>query len=242
MDANAGETFQRDTRYRRGDLPRGGMDPNRRPASSKVYVKARRVALPKPHNEDGHGLWEVMLRRRSERRYRGEALSTKDLSQLLWATQGVTGHQQGIKLRAAPSAGGLYPIETYLALHNVEGVEVGIYHYLVGDHALEEVAPGDFRAPLAAAALDQGFTEQAACVFVWSAVFERSAWKYGQRAYRYVYLDAGHIAQNLALAAVALGLGTCQIAALYDDEANDLIGLDGERESVIYMSSVGRAA
>lgn len=82
--------------------------------------------------------------------------------------------------------------------------------------------------------------EKADVVFIWSAVFDRSKWKYKQRAYRYIYLDAGHIAQNLALAAVALGLGSCQIAAIYDDEANDLPGLDGTGESVIYMSVVGR--
>jgi SagB-type dehydrogenase family enzyme len=77
-------------------------------------------------------------------------------------------------------------------------------------------------------------------VFIWTAVFERAKWKYRQRAYRYVYLDAGHIAGNLALAATALGLGSCQIAALYDDEVNEMLHLDGERESVLYMSVVGR--
>lgn len=77
-------------------------------------------------------------------------------------------------------------------------------------------------------------------VFVWTAVFARSTWKYGQRAYRYIYLDAGHVAQNLALGAVSLGLGSCQVAALYDDEVNQLVGVDGESESVLYMSIVGR--
>jgi SagB-type dehydrogenase family enzyme len=78
-------------------------------------------------------------------------------------------------------------------------------------------------------------------VFVWTAVFARSKWKYRQRAYRYIYLEAGHIAQNVALAAVALGLGSCQIGALYDDEANALLGVDGEEESTIYVTSVGRS-
>ena len=77
-------------------------------------------------------------------------------------------------------------------------------------------------------------------VFVWTGVFGRSKWKYRQRAYRYVYLDAGHIAQNLALAAEALGLGSCQIGALYDEEANELLGVDGIEESTIYMTTVGR--
>ena len=77
-------------------------------------------------------------------------------------------------------------------------------------------------------------------VFIWTAIFERSIWKYKQRAYRYVYLDAGHIAQNVALSAVALGLGSCQIAALYDEEANELLGIDGENESTLYMTVVGK--
>lgn len=92
---------------------------------------------------------------------------------------------------------------------------------------------------VAHAALDQDMAYSANVVFVWTALFERSKWKYKQRAYRYVYLDAGHIAENLALAAVALGLGTCQIGALYDDEVNELVDIDGEEESILYMSTVG---
>ena len=89
-------------------------------------------------------------------------------------------------------------------------------------------------------ALDQRMAARANVVFIWTAIFQRSKWKYRQRAYRYCYLDAGHIVQNLALAAVALGLGSCQIAALYDDEVNALLGVDGVEESTIYMTVVGR--
>ncbi len=92
---------------------------------------------------------------------------------------------------------------------------------------------------MARAALDQGMAAEANAVFAWTALFERSKWKYRQRAFRYVYLDAGHIAQNLALAAVSLGLGSCQIAALYDDEVNSLLGVDGTEESILYLSVVG---
>jgi SagB-type dehydrogenase family enzyme len=98
---------------------------------------------------------------------------------------------------------------------------------------------GDFREEAAAAALNQDFLTDGALVFIWTAIFGRSKWKYKERAYRYVYLDAGHIAQNAALAAVALGLGSCQVAALYDDEVNALVGVDGEGESVVYMTVVG---
>ena len=98
---------------------------------------------------------------------------------------------------------------------------------------------GEFRRVISRAALDQGMASEANVVFAWTAVFERSKWKYKQRAYRYIYLDAGHIAQNFALAAVSLGLGSCQIAALYDDEVNELLDVDGEEESILYLSAVG---
>jgi len=103
-----------------------------------------------------------------------------------------------------------------------------------------QLKTGDFRTDVARAALDQETAYWANVVFVWTAVFERSTWKYKQRAYRYAYLDAGHIAQNVALAAVTLGLGSCQIAALYDDEVNGLLGVDGVDESAIYMTVVGK--
>jgi len=122
----------------------------------------------------------------------------------------------------------------------VEGIEPGVYHYAVEAHELDQLKTGDFRADVARAALDQEMAYRANLVFCWTGIFARSKWKYRQRAYRYVYLDAGHIAQNVALGAVALGLGSCQIAALYDDEANVLLDVDGVEESVIYMTAVGR--
>ena len=158
---------------------------------------------------------------------------------LLWASTGVQRKEGGHEFRTAPSAGALYPVDTYVIAHRVEGAACGVYHYGVSGHLLEEVAPGDFRRDLARAALFQEFCSEAAAAFVWTAVFPRAKWKYRERAYRYVYLDAGHIAQNLALAAVGLGLGSCQVAAFFDDEMNDLLGVDGETESVIYMSVVG---
>jgi SagB-type dehydrogenase family enzyme len=181
-----------------------------------------------------------MKSRRSVRAFEPGPLGLDHLSQLLWASQGITGRLPGFDLRTAPSAGALYPIETYLAVHSVEGLGSGLYHYHVPDHSVELVAAGDFRAAVSRAALNQDFSTEANLVFLWTAVFQRSAWKYGERAYRYIYLDAGHLAQNLALAAVSLGLGSCQIAALFDDEVNSLLGADGVEESIVYMTAVGR--
>jgi len=164
----------------------------------------------------------------------------EELSYLLWACDGITRREKGYEFRTAPSAGALYPVETYVAANGVTGVIPGIYHYSVRHHALEQFRKGNLGEEVARAALDQGICASAPVVLFWTAIFERSRWKYGERAYRYVYLDAGHMAQNLALAAVSLGLGSCQIAATFDDEVNELLGADGEEESVLYMSVVGR--
>jgi SagB-type dehydrogenase family enzyme len=161
------------------------------------------------------------------------------LAYLLWAATGIGRTEEGYEFRTAPSAGALYPIETYLVANDVQNLEPGLYHYAIRSHELEQLALGNLRQAAAMAALGQAMCAEAPVVFVWTALFGRSKWKYGQRAYRYVYLDAGHIAQNLALTAVSLGLGSCQIGALFDDEANKIIGLDGTAEGVIYMSTVG---
>jgi SagB-type dehydrogenase family enzyme len=180
-----------------------------------------------------------MRRRRSVRHFTDETVTKSELSQLLWAAQGITNPESGI--RTAPSAGALYPVETYLVVNAIEQIEPGVYHYAVDRHELEQLRAGDFRSPVAQSALDQEMAYHASVVFVWTAIFERSKWKYKQRAYRYIYLDAGHIAQNVALAAVALNLGSCQVGALYDDEVNALLGIDGTEESVVYMTVVGKA-
>ncbi len=235
-----GDTFQQETKYQRGHLPGGGLDWANKPATYKRYPSAPRIPLSPPQTEGGALVWDVLRRRRSVRRFGNEPLQEVELSQLLWAAQGITRMGRGLGLRTAPSAGALYPVETYLVVHAVEGIEAGVYHYGVEKHELDQLKVGDFQMEIAQTALDQEMAYWANVVFVWTAVFERPKWKYKQRAYRYVYLDAGHIAQNVALGAVALGLGSCQIAALYDDEVNTLLDVDGVDESAIYMTVVGR--
>jgi SagB-type dehydrogenase family enzyme len=239
MPKDVGDTFQHETKYERGRLGGDSLDWRRQPEPFKEYPGALRVTLDPPVSETAPALWEVMRRRRSVREFGREKISRAAVSQLLWAAQGITATQHGYALRTAPSAGALYPVETYLVVHAVETIDPGLYHYNVRAHALEQIKVGDFRLAAAQAALDQDMVYEAGLVFVWTAVFQRSKWKYGQRAYRYVYLDAGHIAQNVALAAIALGLGSCQIAALYDDEVNALLGVDGKTESTIYMTVAG---
>jgi SagB-type dehydrogenase family enzyme len=235
-----GDTFQRDTKYERGHLPGGKLNWATKPATYKHYFSAPKIPLSLPQTQGGVSIWDTLTQRRSMRRFKEFPLQEAALSQLLWVAQGITQAGRGFGLRTAPSAGALYPVETYVAIHKVEDIEPGVYHYAVETHELDQLKTGDFRADVARAALDQEMAYRANLVFVWTAVFARSKWKYRQRAYRYVYLDAGHIAQNVALGAVALGLGSCQIAALYDDEANALLDVDGVEESVIYMTAVGR--
>ena len=233
-----GDIFQQETKYQRGHLPGGYLDWASKPETYKRYPSAPKVQLEPPKVESGAPLWEVMGRRRSVRTFKKEPLAKSELSQLLWAAQGIIHPKYGF--RTAPSAGALYPVETYLVVNSIEQIEPGVYHYAVDRYELEQLRAGDFRLQVAQSALDQEMVYHANVVFIWTAVFARSKWKYRQRAYRYIYLDAGHIAQNVALAAVARNLGSCQIGALYDDEVNALLDVNGTEESAIYMTVVGR--
>ena len=241
MNDGAGLRYLRETRHSRDHLVGGRMDWSRQPDWFKTYPGTPRVALPEIELSDS-GLFDALARRRSLREYAEPPLELGELGALLWAAAGVTAREVGFAFRTAPSAGGLFPIEHYVVAHAVDGLEPGLYHYAVLDRALELLRPGDLRLPVAHAALDQGIAAQAGAVFVWTAALERSRWKYGERFARYIFLDAGHIAENVALAATALGLGTCQIAAFYDVEAAALLELDPDVEPVVYMTTVGRPA
>lgn len=239
MKKEIGDLFQRETKYHRGKLPGGSLHWHTRPEPYKRYPSAPIVKLELMEQESDMPLSEAIKNRRSIRSFQDKPLKKSHLSRLLWATQGITERELGHELRGVPSAGALYPVETYLVINNVEDIDPGVYHYALQYHEIEQLRTGDVRVEIARAALDQDMAYAANAVFIWTAIFQRSKWKYKQRAYRYIYLDAGHIAQNLALSAVALKLGTCQIGALYDDEVNRLLGIDGDEESVIYMSVVG---
>ena len=237
---DCGDRFQRETAYSRERRPAGHLDWDHQPEWLKRYPDAPRFSLPSPRSKGGASLWETIKARQSVRHYQGPPLTVMELSRLLWAGQGITHRLGELPLRAAPSAGALYPLETYLSLRSVEGLDVGLYHYASGDHALEQLAVGDYGERIARMAFDQRFLADAQVLFIWTAVLDRCRWKYRQRAYRYMYMEAGHIAQNVALAATGLGLGSCQIAAFFDDDVNDLLSLDAEQETTLYISVVGR--
>lgn len=202
-----------------------------------------RIELPAPSREGGGGIWPLLQQRSSVRDYTLEPLSLEEVSQLLWASQGITRERGEWQFRTAPSAGALYPIETYLGVNRVEGLITGLYHYEVRQHRLAFLREDELIGnALSRAAMGQTVCQRAAMVLIWTAVISRSARKYGERAYRYIYMDAGHVAQNLYLAAAALDVGCCTIGAFFDDEVDAVLGIDGREETTVYMATIGRKA
>ena len=238
MRVGIGDEFHRTTKYIRGKMGGGYLDWSKKPRAYKHYVNSIKIKLPFPKQVEIVSVDEAIRKRRSIRAFSQQPMSIEQLSYLLWASTGIQRKEGGYEFRTAPSAGALYPIETYLITNNVKDLEKALYHYSIKSHLLEELERGDFSRSIARAALGQEMFLNAAAIFVWTAIFDRSKWKYKQRAYRYVYLDAGHIAQNLALSATSIGLGSCQVGAFYDDEVNEVVDVDGEEESAIYLSVV----
>lgn len=208
---------------------------------------ARTVALPGPEQFSELGsasLFSLLRSRRSVRRYTDAPLSIAELAFLLWATQGVIAHPGPVvTLRTVPSAGARHAFETYLYCRRVEGLEEGIWRYLPLEHRLlfEFTEPG-LADSIVAACLDQQFIGRGAATFFWSVLPARMEWRYGPAAHRVLPLDAGHVCQNLYLAAEAIGAGVCAVGA-YDQPALDaLLRLDGEEEFTLYLAPVGKKA
>jgi SagB-type dehydrogenase family enzyme len=236
-----GDLFQKETKYTADSIGGHSLDWKNMPSPFKNYPSPLVVIdLPEPDLTNLPSVGEVLLKRRSIRAYSGDRpMAFRLLSTLLWATQGITATSGDWSFRTAPSAGGLYPIETYVLVHSVEGLEEGIYHFRPHVFDLEFIRRGDFSRTMANAALGQAMIRAAQVTFIWTAVIERSKWKYRQRAYRYIYVDVGHICQNLYLAGTAAGLGVCAIGAFFDDDVNSIIGVDGKDETAVYCATVG---
>jgi SagB-type dehydrogenase family enzyme len=231
--------YLKETRYTRHTMAARALAYPQAPLYKEYPDAAQRLILDPESGRRDADLWQAVAARRSQRDYRDRPLSQAELAVLLWATQGITGAMGGYHFRASPSAGALYPVETYLAVHQVEGMTPGIWHFQVLDFALELVAPGDFRQPLVAAGLTQSFLGEAGAVFIWTGVLNRARWKYRERAVRYLFLDAGHICQNLMLAATALNLGVCPVGAFFDEEVERIVGVDEAEEVALYLAAVG---
>ena len=237
MSEKIGEDFQKLTKYKRGKVG-GFLDWSNKPKIYKQYPNSKKIMLIfdeiKTLSFD-----QTIKNRKSIRNYSQNPLNIKQVAYLLWSSTGIQRVQRDYKFRNVPSAGALYPIETYLFTKNTKNLQTGLYHYNIESNSLEELIQEDLSTPLSKACLDQTMPFNAPITLIWTAIFQRSKWKYKQRAYRYIYLDAGHIAQNLALCAATMGLGSCQIGAFYDQEINKILGLDGKKESAIYLTTVG---
>ena len=194
------------------------------------------IELPKPRYDSDVSVEESLLQRRSIRSYTGEPLSLQEVSQLLWAAQGVTDPRG---FRTVPSAGALYPLEVYVVAGDVQDLPPGVYKYDTDEHQLIRIMDGDKRIELADAALAQDAVREGAIVFVFTAVYERTTGKYGDRGIRYVHIETGHAAQNLCLQATAMDLGAVTIGAFYDEEVSKLLNLP-EDEQPLYIIPVGR--
>lgn len=189
------------------------------------------LKLPEPETRGDMSIEQAIGKRRSLRQYSG-SLALADISQLLWAAQGET-HPDGY--RAAPSAGALYPLEVYLVAGSVTGLAAGVYRYRSDEHDLVRLGTADLRKDLASAAHGQSFMQTAAAVLVISGVYDRTRKKYGQRARRYVHMEAGHAAQNVYLQAEARGLGTLIMGAFDDDRVRALLDLPADHQPLGLM-------
>jgi len=210
------------------------------PELYKTYPGARRIALPEPKLDGSLPTAQAIALRRSMRTYAPEPTSLEELSTVLHLAAGITADNYGHPRRAAPSSGALYPIELYPVVHNVAGLERGVYHYAIQEHALELVRAEDLRARVVEWGLFQEFLGQSGVVVFLTQILQRMRFKYQDRSYRYGLLEAGHIGENLYLAAAALGLGACGVGAFMDDDINRMLGVDGTEEAAVYLVTIGK--
>ncbi|MCK4577286.1 MAG: SagB/ThcOx family dehydrogenase [Candidatus Marinimicrobia bacterium] len=221
------------------EIPQGG------PVQDQLEIR-----LPSPRHDSGTSVEKALLTRRSIRKYTEDPLSISEISQILWAAQGLTmkienpssvwrGSQWQGGLRTAPSAGALYPLELYLVAGNVDDLPEGVYRYYPSDHKIVRVLEGDRRAQLSKAAFTQVQIATAPAAVVISAVYERTAVKYGERARRYVHIEVGNATQNIYLQAVSLGIGTVLIGAFSDSSVKEVMALP-EEESPLGIMPLGR--
>ncbi len=201
----------------------------------KVQGNSNLISLPEPKTKGEVSLEETIVKRRSIRDFLDKPLSLAQLSQILWAAQGIT-DPEGFK-RAAPSAGALYPLEIYIVIgeNGVENLAAGVYHYLPQKHAIEIHQNGDPRHDLASAALGQYFIAEAPASLVIAAEYERTTGKYGERGVRYVHMEVGHAGENIYLQVEALGLGTVVVGAFNDEEVAQILNLPPNYEPLYIM-------
>ena len=212
------------------------VDWGREPARYQRVGEAASVPLPDWGPAPAMSVVQALAQRRSLREYADRAMTAEELAWVVHAATAITSAQG---LRTAPSAGALYPLETYVAVDRVDGIAAGLYHVDVRAQALEPVRSGSVSGDLMVAGLGQDFLRRAPAVLILTGLFQRSRWKYRQRHYRYVCWEGGHMAQNVYLAAEAAGLGACMVGAFLDGMVNDLVSVDGRQEAALGLITVG---
>jgi SagB-type dehydrogenase family enzyme len=244
MTKGIGREFMKKTRYRYMEMSDQNQGLPQPPLVLDYDATRPRIDLPAP---DALQVPKVDLRalmegRRSVRAYAGQPLSLAELSYLLWCTQGVEEvTSRPSTRRPVPSAGARHAFETLVLANRVEGLRPGLYWFLALEHRLAEYDMGpDIADRLTEAMLKQAMVRNSAATFLWMAVAYRMMWRYGERGYRYMHIDAGHVCQNLYLAAESIGCGVCAVGAFEDEQINDLLGLDGVEQFVIYTATVGK--
>lgn len=225
-----------DTAQARGEEP---------PAPERAYpANVKLIPLPEPEllPDKQVNFLELIELRSTIRTYKDANISLKDLSYLLWCTQGVKmGMPGGGTMRTVPSAGARHAFETYLLIQRVEGLPAGLYRFLALEHAL---LPVDI-TPEKSEELLQSFkpknmVQASAVTFIWTAELERMTYKFANRAYRYLFIDAGHVCENLYLAAQTIQMGVCAVGAFYDEKLNAALGVDGENQFSVYAATAGK--
>ncbi len=201
----------------------------------KNSTLGQQIQLPSPHIGGRMSVEQAINERRSVRLYRKtETVQLEEISQILWAAQGITSDEG---LRTAPSAGALFPLELYLVAGNVRNLQAGVYHYEPHKHVLRRVLSGDVRVDLHTAAMDQEQLHAASAIIVIAAVYDRSTAKYLERGRRYVDFEVGHVSQNIYLQATALGLGTVAVGAFQESEVKRVLEIS---EEPLYLMPLGK--
>ena len=241
---NIGQEFLEKTKYEYRDKSDQEKGIERPPLELEYDRTKPVIELPSPAHfiPPDNRMRQLIDQRRSLRQYSNDPLSLEELSYLLWCTQGVQGMKdEQATFRTVPSGGAKHAFETLLLINNVDGLESGLFRFLALDHKLLKLdSSPDLADQLVDAAWNQKMLKTSAVTFFWVAVTKRMTWRYGARGYRFLFLDAGHVCQNLYLAAESIGAGTCAVAAYDDNMTNRALGLDGEELFVIYIAPVGR--
>jgi SagB-type dehydrogenase family enzyme len=239
-----GRIFMEQTRYEHlteSDQSRGLPAP---PLEKAVPPGTPVIHLPKPGDltTDALEVRAAIEKRRSLRHYARDPLTKEELAYLCWCTQGIVEVKAPYyTLRNVPSAGGRHGFETYLLINRVTDIQPGLYRYLAFSHSLIPVdITNGISDSVMSACLGQAFVRSSAVTFIWSALIYRMAWRYSERAYRLIHLDAGHICQNLYLSAEQIGCGVCAIGAFDDQQIADVLKIDGNDEFVVYCATVGK--